>query len=180
MSQIKYRLSELAKEWAEFLARDRRKCDGTPILVTGVQRCGTTWMGQMLHVPGVRLYHEPLGKFGVLWNPSLLTDFPDGVDNEGLKEKLLAIGNGSEWRSYNKRHWNQKKRRVGRLSPVRMLGDRMGRPVIKDPTCVGMLEEVSKHFEFRAQIISAPLWLRGQFKTIELGTYSATRNTDVS
>lgn len=138
------RLRTAADEWRRYYQATRaHEQKGAPILITGAQRSGTTWFGQMLHVEGTRLYHEPLGRYGVLWHPDENYAYSDGVDREGLYNRLDTILSGREWNTFNWPHWNPKQRTTTRLSPVRFLGMERGRVIIKDPTACGMLEVIT-------------------------------------
>ena len=98
----------------------------------------------MLSVAGTRLYHEPLGRYGVLWNGSAGGLSSEGLDRDGLTRALRSIVEGREWRSFNWPHWDPVKRHPTRLSPVRFLGLGRGRIIIKDPTAVAMLGVISE------------------------------------
>lgn len=137
------RLARTFQQWFHFIATVRTtKLEGHPILVTGAQRCGTTWFGQMIHRPGTRLYHEPLGRFGTLWNYDL-ANLEGGVNEIGLSQTISDIMSGREWRTYNFSHHLPIDRTPSRLSPVRFFGSGNGRVIIKDPTAIGMLGSVA-------------------------------------
>lgn len=139
----------VTKEWAYFAKRRfEQSKKGIPILVTGPQRCGTTWFGQMIHGSGMRSYHEPLGQFGALWNHNICDESESGVDTMGLNRKIRRILAGNEWQSYTYQNSDAAKRRTSMLSPVRCFGDRTGRVIVKDPTCVGMLDEIAAIAKF--------------------------------
>ena len=128
------------------VARLRSVENGPPILVTGAQRSGTTWFGQMIARPGTRLYHEPLGIFSVLWNLGL-DSRAEGADSEGMRHKMERIIAGSEWESFNWPSPALAERGTTRLSPVRFFGSPPGRVIIKDPTAVGIIEEITGFLE---------------------------------
>lgn len=141
-------------QWHQFLSEKSSNhfLDGPPILITGPQRCGTTWFGQMLQTKGVQLYHEPLGQYGILWNPKIASTYQSGIDTRGLRKKIHDINKGIEWKTFNYRPPSSKFRSASKTSPARFFKN-SGRVIIKDPTCVGMLNEISCVQRFKKLIL---------------------------
>ena len=149
------RAHKYALEWARYFqdcSSAKLKGKHTPIVVSGPQRCGTTWFGQMIQVRGTSLYHEPFGKFNALWNFNL-KETDSGIDELGLASKVKNIVERHEWETLNQRHWNPDFRRTSRFSPYRFFPTPASLAIIKDLTAVGILEELKQLFEFRTAIL---------------------------
>lgn len=139
-------VARLLREWWLFAGQQSAQAQhGPPILVTGAQRCGTSWFSEMLHVPGTRLYHEPIGQCcSILWSQDVRATDERPYDDTRLRTIVERVVSGKEWRTYCYRHHRAHVRRATKYSPARLLPVSRGRVIVKDPTAVGMIEPVQK------------------------------------
>jgi hypothetical protein len=119
---------------------------GPPILVTGVYRSGTTWVGSMLAAAGLWHLHEPFNPNRGLWPRELGYADPGralpGVDD--FVRRLLRGGNRSALRLPRSGRW---------FMPLRILPMRPRRVLIKDPSAAFLTEYLVRRHGMRALVV---------------------------
>lgn len=131
---IRLALGQARQAWREYpsVRRNVRAAEpGPPLLVTGVYRSGTTWIGAMLAAPGVWHVHEPFNPNQGLWDRELAYAPPErehpGIDR--LVGEILAGRHTGVVRLAYAGRW---------FSPIRILPLRPRRVLIKDPSAALM------------------------------------------
>lgn len=119
---------------------------GPPVLVTGVYRSGTTWVGSMLAAAGLWHLHEPFNPNRGLW-PNELEYADPGRAHPALDDFVLRLLRG--------RHRSALRLpRSGRwFMPLRLLPLRPRRILIKDPSAALLTEYLVRRHGMHALII---------------------------
>ena len=119
---------------------------GPPILVTGTHRSGTTWVGRMLAVPGVWHLHEPFNPNRGLWREPFSYRRPSEPDRQvdRIARRLLR---GGLRRMLNVPHSDHP------CMPLRLLGARPARILVKDPLACLLGPYLAQHHGFVPLVI---------------------------
>jgi hypothetical protein len=119
---------------------------GPPILVTGMYRTGTTWVGAMLAPAGLWHLHEPFNPNQGLWHDELpyaradvalpaVDDFVAGL-LRGQHRAILRLPNARRW-----------------FTPLRLLPHEPRRVLLKDPSAALLSEYLANRHGMRALIL---------------------------
>jgi hypothetical protein len=119
---------------------------GPPIFVTGTHRSGTTWVAQMLSVPGIWHVHEPFNPNKGMWKESFTYASPDrevpAVD--AMLKSLLRGGRRRALNIPNSQHpW----------MPLRWSPLRPRRLLLKDPLACLLTGYLARHFHLKTLVI---------------------------
>lgn len=119
---------------------------GPPILVTGMYRSGTTWVGAMLAPAGLWHLHEPFNPNRGLWRDELAyarSGYPRPDIDELVREllrgrhrELLRLPHAGRW-----------------FTPLRLLPLRPTRVLLKDPSAALLSEYLVRRHGMRALIV---------------------------
>jgi hypothetical protein len=119
---------------------------GAPILVTGMYRTGTTWVGAMLAPAGLWALHEPFNPNQGLWDEELAyarADRPHtGIDAlvgalvRGRHRSVLRLPTAGRW-----------------FTPLRLLPHEPRRILVKDPSAALLAEYLVRRHGVRALVV---------------------------
>lgn len=119
---------------------------GPPILVTGIYRSGTTWVGAMLAPAGLWALHEPFNPNQGLWDAELAYARPDRPRPEidalvggllrGRHRRVLRLPNAGRW-----------------FTPLRLLPLEPRRVLVKDPSAALLVEYLVRRHGARALVV---------------------------
>ena len=119
---------------------------GPPILVTGMYRTGTTWVGAMLAPAGLWALHEPFNPNQGLWDRELAYARPDrarpeidalvGALRRGRHRRVLRLPTAGQW-----------------FSPLRLLPHEPRRLLLKDPSAALLAEYLVRRHGMRALVV---------------------------
>jgi len=149
MVSWKLLFGKIVTSWREYPAQRRafsRLKPGPPVLVTGAPRSGTTWVGQMLSVPGLWHVHEPFNPARGAWHETLTYLDPEGRHPcaDAVMERILAgrlrrlaINCWSE-------HW---------LMPCRLFPQPIRRVLVKDPIACLMSAYLTRRFPLQTLVL---------------------------
>jgi len=119
---------------------------GPPILVTGMYRTGTTWVGAMLAAAGLWPLHEPFNPNRGLWPDELA--YATGKDPRPEIDRLVAAlvrgGHPEVVRLPHADRW---------FSPLRLLPRTPRRVLLKDPSAALLSEYLVRQHGMRALVI---------------------------
>jgi hypothetical protein len=137
----------MLKAWGSYLNQIkemRNVAKGPPILVTGTHRSGTTWVGNMISVPGIWHVHEPFNpKYG-LWPEFFSYGVPDTAQIGKLMNTVL--------------HHVPRGVLVYPTFPSRLLTSRLlplpkHRVMIKDPIACLLSEHLTESFGLKTVVV---------------------------
>ena len=149
LSGVKLAAAQAWSAWRAYPAMRRSLLaarPGPPILVTGVYRSGTTWVGSMLAAAGLWHLHEPFNPNRGLWARELEYADPDRVRPaiDDFVARLLGGGHRAALRLPRSRRW---------FMPLRLLPLRPNRVLIKDPSAALLTEYLVRRHEMCALVI---------------------------
>lgn len=119
---------------------------GPPILVTGMYRSGTTWVGAMLAPAGLWHLHEPFNPNRGLWGDELAyapASHPR-QDIDALVRSLLRGRHREVLRMPHSGRW---------FTPLRLLPIRPARVLLKDPSAALLSEYLVRRHGMRALVL---------------------------
>jgi len=129
---------------------------GSPILITGAYRSGTTWLGKLLSGPGIWALHEPFNPNKGIWKQSVSYVSPDAIAVRSVDKYVHRLLTGHIMIGPNRRHPILNNIACNRsLMPAR-LGFYPRPPnqiLIKDPIAALLSGYLTKKFEFKTLII---------------------------
>lgn len=119
---------------------------GPPILVTGMYRTGTTWVGAMLAPAGLWHLHEPFNPNRRMWREELVFAEPDTPrrDVDAFVRRLLQGGHRAALRLPRAGH---------RFAPLRLLPFAPRRVLVKDPSAALLSEYLVRRHGMRAVVL---------------------------
>jgi hypothetical protein len=135
--------------------------DGPPILVTGINRSGTTWVGRTLaHAPGVALIYEPFNpghRRGIFradverWFTYVNGGPPPRLADDLRRTLAFRYSYGAELRRVRSaRDAGRMARDAARFAAHRLRGSR---PLVKDPIAVLAAPWLAKEFGMRVVVM---------------------------
>ena len=133
------------RRYPELRRRVRESRPGPPILVTGMYRSGTSWIGTMLAAPGIWHVHEPFHPRRGLWHKEL--PYPGDDDLAGidvLVDRILRGRHRRALRMPHSHHW---------FLPVRLLPQRPRRVLIKDPSAALISEYLTRRHGMQTLVV---------------------------
>lgn len=135
-------IGQVASAWATYPRRAaalRSMDSGTPILVTGMPRSGTTWVGHMLTTPGLWHVHEPFNPNNGCWNKQFTYLRPDEQSGsvDALMEKILSVQLRHLTVNWPASHW---------LMPLRLFKPPVQRILIKAPIASFLSEYITQRY----------------------------------
>ena len=149
LSPVKLAAGQAWSAWRRYPGARRELAEarpGPPILVTGMYRSGTTWVGAML-APG-RLWHlhEPFNPNRGLWRDELAYARADTAraDIDQLVRRLLRGRHRSLLRLPHAGRW---------FAPLRLLPFQPRRVLLKDPSAALLSEYLVRRHGMRALIL---------------------------
>lgn len=119
---------------------------GPPILVTGMYRSGTTWVGAMLAPAGLWHLHEPFNPNRGLWQDELAyaTAADRRPDIDDLVRGLVRGRHRAVLRLPHAGHW---------FTPLRLLPFEPARVLLKDPSAALLSEYLVRQHGVRALVL---------------------------
>lgn len=149
LSSLKLALGQSRAAWRRYPAL-RKKIgglpSGPPILVTGMYRSGTTWVGAMLATPGVWHVHEPFNPHQGLWDRELEYAVP-GEGRPDIDRFVAKILSGRHRRALRMPHSHRW------FLPIRLLPQRPSRVLIKDPSAALLGEYLTRRHGMRTLVL---------------------------
>ncbi|HJR52862.1 MAG TPA: sulfotransferase [Gemmatimonadota bacterium] len=170
LAPLKLAAGQAWAAWRDYPAMRRRltaAAPGPPILVTGMYRTGTTWVGAMLTPAGLWHLHEPFNPNRGLWHDELayvsaraarppIDDLVTGL-LRGRHRRVLRFARARRW-----------------FTPMRLLPIDPSRVLLKDPSAALLSEYLVRRHGMRALVLfrhpAAVVWsfLRLAWPTGEL------------
>lgn len=149
LSGLKLTAGQAWAAWRRYPALRRELAlpvPGAPILVTGMYRTGTTWVGAMLSAAGLWPIHEPFNPNQGLWRDELAyapaADPRPDIDR--LVSELIAGGHESVVRIPYADRW---------FSPLRAVPSTPRRLLVKDPSAALLSEYLVRRHGMRALVV---------------------------
>ncbi|HYO45578.1 MAG TPA: sulfotransferase [Gemmatimonadota bacterium] len=149
LSSLKLALGKSRAAWRRYPALRKKVRDlpsGPPILVTGMYRSGTTWVGAMLATPGVWHVHEPFNPQQGLWDREFDYARPEEARPD-IDRLVSAILRGRRRRTLRMPHSHRW------YLPIRLLPQRPKRVLIKDPSAALLAEYLTRRHGMRTLIL---------------------------
>lgn len=149
LSPLKLTAGQAWAAWRRYPALRRNLAlprPGPPILVTGMYRTGTTWVGAMLAAAGLWPLHEPFNPNRGLWSDELA--YAPGGDLrpeiDALVAALVRGGHREVVRLPHADRW---------FSPLRLLPQAPRRVLLKDPSAALLSEYLIRRHGMRALVV---------------------------
>lgn len=144
---------------------------GPPILVTGMYRSGTTWVGAMLAAPGVWHLHEPFNPNLGLWSEELAYRRSSEPDRR-VDALVKDLVHGRHRKALKLPHAHRF------FLPMRVLPLRPQRILIKDPSAALLSEYLTRRHGMRTLVLFRhPLGVVASF--VRLGWPTGTMATSL-
>lgn len=155
LSSLKLTAGKLIAAWEEY--PNTRKSlaqmkSGSPILVTGVPRSGTTWVGSMLSVSGMWYVHEPFKPSRGLWDETFtylsVNEQSDRDSTINSIDKIIKKILSGKYRYIAKNKWCD-----NWLMPLRLFPQPIHRLLIKDPIACLLSEYLTNKYQMQTIVL---------------------------
>ena len=128
------------------MALYRQMQSGPPVFITGTPRSGTTWIAEMLAIPGIWYIHEPFNPNKRLWKEHF-TYLDDDARGDEVDQLLARIQKGGARKALRVPHASR------RWMPLRVLPVDVRRLMIKDPIACLMAGYVHRVLQSQTIVI---------------------------
>jgi len=142
-------IGKLLAAWVEYPETRKELLEvrqGSPILVTGTHRSGTTWVGNMLASSGIWHCHEPFGPYKGKWQ-EWFTYANANVSRPDIDSLISGVLKGKH-RELLDMKWVEHP-----LMPLRLLPQPVHRILIKDPIACLMSEYLTNRFDMHTLVL---------------------------
>jgi hypothetical protein len=149
LSPLKLAAGQAWSAWRSYPATRRELAaarPGPPILVTGMYRSGTTWVGAMLAPAGLWHLHEPFNPNRGLWRDELAYARADAARPD-IDELVRALFRGRHRTVLRLPHAGQW------FTPLRLLPFEPARVLLKDPSAALLTEYLVRRHGMRALVL---------------------------
>ena len=128
---------------------------GSPILITGAYRSGTTWLGKLLSGPGIWALHEPFNPNKGIWKQVFSYASPDSISIKSVDKYVHRLLNGHITIGPNRRPILNNIACNRSLMPARLgfYPSPPNRILIKDPIAALLSGYLTNKFEFQTLVI---------------------------